>query len=349
MRNWKLISVLILALLALLPTAVAQSVTGQISGVVADPTGAVVPGASVVLTHDLSKTVHRFTSEPNGSFIFTGLVPGTYSLRVTQTGFKAADQTGITVEAQERVDLHEIRLEVGELTNTVTVQADAVHVDTNSSDRSMDLNQQLILNDPTRGRNPVSLIMMLPGVQSLAQSYDYLGWNGGGIPGVNGGQQGQIILNMDGAASQDSGNLNTGYISPSVDSISEVKLLIENYTAEYGGRTAGQLTLTTKNGTPQFHGTAYDYYRDESLNANEYFNNLTNVPRPRYRYQNFGGTIGGPLIIPHTDFNKALGRSFSSSSPHDKLFTTPSWVTNNTYRPMPTSALRTPSAIFRRQ
>ena len=82
---------------------------------------------------------------------------------------------------------------------------------------------------------------------------------------------------MDGAASQDSGNLNTGYISPSVDAIGEVKLLVSNYTAEYGGRTAGQLTVTTKNGTPQFHGTAYYYYRHESLNANEFFNNKTNV------------------------------------------------------------------------
>ena len=100
------------------------------------------------------------------------------------------------------------------------------------------------MDTPTRGRNPVSLIMTLPGVQSLAHSYDYRGWNGGGIPGVNGGQQGQIILNMDGAASQDSGNLNTGYINPSIDAIGEVKLLISNYTAEYGGRTAGQLTLT---------------------------------------------------------------------------------------------------------
>ena len=135
MRNWKLISVLILAPLALLPAAVAQSVTGQISGVVVDPAGAVVPSAPVQLTHDLSKTVHRFTTESNGSFVFTGLVPGDYSLRVTQPGFKVADQRGITVEAQERVDLHEIHLEVGELTNTVTVQADAVHVDTNNSDR----------------------------------------------------------------------------------------------------------------------------------------------------------------------------------------------------------------------
>lgn len=336
MGRLKVFTGIIIGLLALLPTASAQSVTGQVSGTVVDPAGAVVPGASVELTHDLSQTTHRFTTESNGSFVFTGLVPGTYSLHVTQAGFKAADQRGITVAAQERVDLHEVHLEVGELTSSVEVQADVVHVATDSSDRSIDMNLKQILDDPTRGRNPVSLIMIMPGVQSLAQSYDYRGWNGGGIPGVNGGQQGQIILNMDGAASQDSGNLNTGYINPSVDSISEVKLLTSNYTAEYGGRTAGQLTLTTKNGTAQFHGTAYDYYRDESLNANEFFNNLTNVPRPRYRYQNFGGTIGGPLIVPGTRFNKARQKLFFFFS-YDKLFNTT--VSNNTYT-MPTALER---------
>jgi Carboxypeptidase regulatory-like domain len=306
-------------LLAMLPAAYAQSVTGQISGVVVDPAGALIPGATVQLTHDLSQTVRRFTTENTGTFIFTGLVPGSYSLRVTQTGFKATDQKNITVAAQERVDLHEVRLEVGEVTSTVEVQANTVHVATDSSDRSVDINLSQILDTPTRGRNPISLIMTLPGTQSLAQSYDYRGWNGGGIPGVNGGQQGQIILNMDGAASQDSGNLNTGYISPSVDAIGEVKLLVSNYTAEYGGRTAGQLTVTTKNGTPQFHGSAYDYYRHESLNANEFFNNKTNVVRPRYRYQNFGGTVGGPLIIPGTRFNKERQKLFFFFS-YDKLY-----------------------------
>ena len=174
--------------------------------------------------------------------------------------------------------------------------------------------------------------MTLPGTQSLAQSYDYRGWSGGGIPGVNGGQQGQIILNMDGAASQDSGNLNTGYISPSVDAIGEVRLLISNYTAEYGGRTAGQLTVSTKNGTPQFHGSLYDYYRHESLNANEFFNNKTNVVRPRYRYQNFGGTVGGPLIVPGTKFNKSRQKLFFFFS-YDKLYNS---TTNFATYTMPT-------------
>ena len=142
---------------------------------------------------------------------------------------------------------------------------------------------------------------------------------------------------MDGAASQDSGNLNTGYINPSIDAIGEVKLLVSNYAAEYGGRTAGQLTMTTKNGTPQFHGSLYYYYRHESLNANTFFNNKTNVPRPRYRYQNPGGTIGGPLIIPGTRFNKARQKLFFFFS-YDKLYN--STVGSNTYT-MPTALEQT--------
>jgi len=325
--RYRLFALVVFLLLAVQPAANAQSVTGQISGVVVDPAGALIPGATVQLTHDLSQQVRKYTTESNGSFFFTGLVPGSYSLHVTQSGFKGQDQKGIIVATQERVDLHEIHLEVGEVSSTIEVQANAVHVATDSSDRSIDINLHQIDDTPTRGRNPVNVIMTLPGVQTVA-SNDYRGWNGGGIPGVNGGMQGQIILNFDGAASQDSGNLNPGYISPSTDAIGEVKLLTSNYTAEYGGRTAGQLTLTTKNGTPQFHGSGYWYYRHESLNANSFFNNKTNVPRTRYRYQNPGGTIGGPLIIPGTRFNKSRQTLFFFFS-FDKLYN--STVSTATY------------------
>ncbi|MDE3168065.1 MAG: carboxypeptidase regulatory-like domain-containing protein [Acidobacteriota bacterium] len=322
-------------LLALLPAALAQSVTGQISGTVIDASGGAIVGATVTLTHDLSQTQRNYTTGANGTFIFTGLVPGGYSIKIAMAGFKNYEQKAIMVATQERVDLHEISLAVGDVSSTVEVTANTVHVATDSSDRSIDINLHQIDDTPTRGRNPVNIIMTLPGVQTV-QSSDYRGWSGGGIPGVNGGMQGQIILNMDGAASQDSGNLNPGYISPSVDAIGEIKLLTSNYTAEYGGRTAGQLTLTTKNGTPQFHGTAYWYYRHESLNANSFFNNKTNVPRARYRYQNPGFTIGGPLIIPGTRFNKSRQKLFFFFS-YDKLKN--STVVNNTYT-MPTALER---------
>ncbi len=292
-----------------LPVARAQSVTGQISGTVTDVSGSVIPGAAVQLTHDLSQQTRSFVTGARGSFIFTGLVPGAYSLHVSQPGFKAYDQKAINVSSQERVDLHEVKLQLGDVTSTVTVEASTVHVATDSSDRSVAINLRQIEDTPTRGRNPLSLIMTLPGVQTTSSS-DFRGWSGGGIPAINGGRTGQVILNLDGAASQDSGNLNPGYIAPSVDAIGEVKLLVSNYTAEYGGRTGGQLTFSTKSGSSQYHGTAYYYMRHEMFNANEWFNNKLGVAKSKYRYQNPGGTIGGPLIIPGTRFNSSRTKLF---------------------------------------
>ena len=121
-----------------------------------------------------------------------------------------------------------------------------------------------------------------------------------------------------------------------MDAIGEVKLLISNYTAEYGGRTAGQLTMTTKNGTPHVPWQRLLVLPPRELNANTFFNNKTNVARPRYRYQNPGGTIGGPLIIPGTQFNKARQKLFFFFS-YDKLFN--STVSNATYT-MPTALER---------
>ncbi len=304
-------------LLAALPTASGQSVTGQISGTVTDSDGGVLVGATVRLTHELSQQVRNFKTDSAGSFIFPNLVPGGYSVRVEFAGFKAYDQKGIGVSSQERVDLRDIKLAVGDVAITVEVAAAVVQLKTDSSDRSMVISARQIEDTPTRGRNPLSLIMTLPGVQTLA-SNDFRGWSGGGIPAVNGGRIGQVILNLDGVASQDSGNLNPGYLSPSVDAISEVQLLVSNYTAEYGGRTGGQLNFTVKNGTPQFHGNAFYYWRHEMFNANEWFNNKLNVVKPRYRYQNPGGTIGGPLIIPGTRFNESRTKLFFFFS-YDRL------------------------------
>ena len=287
----------------------AQGITGQISGTVADSSGAAITGAVVRLTAESSQQERDYTTQANGNFIFSSLVPGVYNLSVAVAGFKTYQQRGIAVSSQERVDLHDLLLTIGDVSSTVEIQADAVHVQTDSSDRSINIGLRQIEDTPTRGRNPLALIMTLPGVQTLA-SNDFRGWSGGGIPPVNGGQTGQVILNLDGVASQDSGNLNPGYLSPSIDAIGEVKLLVSNYTAEYGGRTGGQLTFTIKSGTPQFHGSAFYYWRHEMFNANEFFNNKLNVQKPRYRYQNPGGTIGGPLIIPGTSFNKSRTKLF---------------------------------------
>ena len=300
--------VIVLCLLAMLPTINGQSVTGQISGTVTDPAGSVMVGIRVQLTHDVSQQVREFTTEANGSFVFTGLVPGSYSLHVAQTGFKAYDEKAIIVAAQERVDLHNVPLSIGDINQTVEVSAQTVHVATDSSDRSVAVNLLQIEDTPIRGRDFLATIKALPGVQDLS-SHDARGW-GVAMPTINGGQMGQTQLNLDGIAAQDSGNLNPGYMAPSVDAIAEVRLVVSNFTAEYGGRTGGTMQVSIKGGSNQYHGSAYYYWRHEQFNANEFFNNAQRVTKPRYRYSNPGGTFGGPLIIPGTNFNRSRTKLF---------------------------------------
>jgi hypothetical protein len=298
-----------LVLAALWPAANAQTVTGQISGTVVDPGGGIVPNASVQLINDATRQTREFTADGNGNFLFPDLVPGTYDIRISQPGFKTYAQNGIVVGAQEKLALHELRLEVGETSSTVEVVAEVARVATDSSDHATDVNLLQIKSTPIRGRDFQAIIKAQAGVQDLG-NHDSRGW-GTQTPTVNGGQQGQVLLTLDGIASQDSGapGLNT-YQAPSVDAINEVKLLTSNYNAEYGSRNGGQLNLSIKSGAPQFHGSAYYYWRHEQFNANEFFNNAQGLPKPKYRFQNPGGTIGGPVVIPGLPFNKQRDKLF---------------------------------------
>ena len=305
---------LMFLLSAMPPMANAQSITGQISGSVTDPSGAVIPGAVVQLTSDLTRQVRAFTTDSNGAFVFTNLVPGDYSVHIERPGFKAYEQRAISVSAQEHVDLHEIRLPVGDVSTTVDVPAQVAHVATDSSDRSILVDRTMIENTPILSRSYMEIINALPGLQATA-SADLRGNNANSpapTGGVNGGASGSFLVTLDGIVNKDVGGNSTIYqvAAPSIDAIAEVKVTVSNYSAEYGSRAGGQMNVTMKNGTNQFHGTAYYYWRHEDLNANAWFNNRTGVARPIYRYQNPGGTIGGPVIIPGTSFNKSRTKLF---------------------------------------
>ena len=293
----------------LLPFGHAQSVTGQISGTVLDSQGAVIVGAQVRLTNDVTNQQRDFPTEANGIFIFTNLISGSYTLHVEQTGFKAFDQKGIVLGAAERLALREIRLEIGNVSSSVEVTAEAARLQTASSERSGVVNPTQIENTPVRGRDFLSLLKVLPGVVSSDRDAPGVG-NASAI--VNGGRAGQPLVTLDGIASQDTGGgVNTGgYLAPSIDAIGEVKILLSNYQAEYGARAGGTMNVIIKSGTGQFHGSAYYFKRNEAFNANNWFNNAQNVKRPIYRYDNPGYTIGGPLLIPGTRFNRSRSKLF---------------------------------------
>ena len=296
--------------LMLLPLSYAQSVTGQISGTVEDAGGSVIAGAAVRLTHDLSKNVRNFTTDTNGNFLFTGLIPGEYSLHIAHAGFKGYDQRAIRVGAEERVALHQLKLTVGDVSSSVEVIAEGARVATDTSDRSILITARQIEDTPISGRDYLGILRSLPGVQ-MVDTGDMPGWFNTTANQVNGGQSGQFLVTLDGVASQDSGAPRTGgYLAPNIDAIGEVKVLVSNYTAEYGARAGGQMNVSIKNGTNQYHGSTYYFWRHEQFSANEFFNNKTGLRKPTYRFQNPGGTIGGPVIIPGLNFNKSRTRMF---------------------------------------
>ncbi len=315
-----------LFLLAILPNANSQTTTGQITGTVVDSAGAVIAGATVQVTNGITKQVRVFTTSSNGSFIFPDLVPADYDLRVTHPGFKTFIQNRITVGTLEKVDVHNIKLEVGDVSTSIEVQAAAARVATDTADHAIDINQAQLNETPIRGRNWEGFVKDLPGVIDMG-TYDQRGWNGNSAL-INGGQQGQVLVVFDGMAAQDSGapGLST-YQTPSTDAIGEVKLLTGNYAAEYGARNGGQMNVSIKNGTAQFHGSAYYYYRHEEFNANEFFNNQLGIAKPKYRYENPGGTVGGPVIIPKVRFNKDRNHLFFFYS-WDQLWNTQSTAIN---------------------
>lgn len=322
----------IVALAALQGLLPGQTVTGQISGAVVDSTGATVSGAAVTLSNDLTRQTRTVTTGASGEFIFTELIPGAWSIHIAKQGFKAYEQSAIQVSASERVALHQVQLEVGEVTSTIEVTAQSTRVQTDSSERSGLITTTQVENTPSLNRNFLSQFSLLPGVVDTSAA------TGGGSPVVNGGRDGQAVVTLDGIVATDNGVQSTApTFTPNQDAIGEMRALLSNYQAEYGVRAGGTIQVAIKNGTQQFHGSAYYYGRNEFFNANDYFNNLNNVPRNIYRYENPGYTIGGPVLVPGTGFNKARNKLF--------FFWSEEWLLNKT--PSSLSRITFPTALER--
>lgn len=301
-----------LIFLGLALAANAQTVTGSIRGTVVDSGDAVLVGATVSLTSQITRQALEFSTDSNGAFVFPNLVPGEYDLRITHAGFKTFVQNGINIAANERVDVHTLKLSVGDVSTSIEIKGEVVHVATDSSDRGVLINTTQVENTTTVGRSYLDLMRSLPGTQATTTLDAFVGSIGGIGPTINGGRQGQLLSTFDGIINQDAtgGGTTGGYAQTSPDAIGEVQVMVSNYPAEYGARNGGLFNVIVKSGSGQFHGSAYYYFRHEELNANEFFNNITSLPKARYRYGNPGLTFGGPLIVPGTNFNKSRTKLF---------------------------------------
>jgi hypothetical protein len=272
-----------------------------------DSTGQSVPNASLVLTKTDTLDVRTLKTGTTGDFVFTALQPGPYSLKVSATGFRSVEKTDLNLSASERLPAGDIVLQVGSLSETITVTAEATTVQTASSERGALIDTNQVTNLTTRGRDVFGLLATLPGVV-----YDGRGADGLGVqnsPASFSGARGVYsVSNVDGI----SGNTRSGAsldTPVNMDSVAEVKVLLNNYQAEYGKGAAGVINVITKSGTQSFHGLAYYYMRNEALNANNFFNNAAGAPRGPYRYRTMGGNIGGPVYIPKA-FNRNKNKLF---------------------------------------
>ena len=299
-------SVLLGALLVWPAGAPAQIVTGSISGTVMDPSSQVIPEAKVVLLNEKTGEERTGATNETGAFNFPALQPGTYTLKIERQGFRGFERKGIVLTANDRLSVGNVGMVIGEVTQTLSVSAEGALVQTASSENSDLLSSNQLNLIQTRGRDVVSLLRVLPGVtqgrveggQDTSQNESLGGTFGSFTPNIAGARGSWNTFTLDGQVGSDADIVNVFNGATSLDAIEEVKVLANNYQAEYGRNSGPTVNIISKAGTRDFHGSAYWYKRHEQFNANDFYNNRNGQPKPLYRYNTYGFTIGGPIYIP---------------------------------------------------
>jgi hypothetical protein len=307
-RGHVILEILILAVMVSAPGR-AQTVTGTISGTVVDASGGALSGAAVSLIDERTRTARNLTTNDSGYFVFTAVQPGNYTIKVEQRGFSVFQLQGNVLTANEHLSVGELMMKVGELNETVTTLAEGTPVQTESTEHSALISAKQLQMVSIRGRDVTALLRILPGVSLQGQSESAGGGYGSGTPNIQGGRSTWNTMSVDGMRGNDLGSPEIFSSTINFDAIAEVKVLLNSFQAEYGGNSSANINIITKSGSNQFHGSGYYYKRHEQFNANNFFNNsnavlspLTGetgpVPKPRYRYNTLGFTLGGPLWIP---------------------------------------------------
>ncbi len=282
----------------------ASAQQAAIVGTVTDPTGAVVP--NVTITATLVSTGDNFntTSNSAGQYVLPSLANGSYDIKADAAGFKTFETKGLVLDvgARARVD---IQLAVGQSTQTVNVEATAVQVQSDSGEISSVVTGTEMSNIATNGRNMVSLAQLMPGVSSNINDFNGVTPNASSFAlSFNGQRIGHNVWMVDGGEDYDRGSGGKFSIMPSQDAVAEFRTLSSNYNAEYGLGSGATLSLVFKSGTRDFHGTLWEFFRNDYLDAGNYFTNAAGAKPPELRLNVFGFNIGGPVILPHYNHDR---------------------------------------------
>jgi hypothetical protein len=283
--------------------AYAQVAGATLTGTVKDSSGGIIPNAQVAIT-DVATGVTR-TVSPGGAGLYTApnLLPGTYEVRVTASGFRTTIQKDITltVGAQQVLD---ITMQVGQMNQTVEVTTEAPTVELTSSELGATVNSTTVRELPLNGRSWTDLATLQPGVV-LATTHAAQDVNRGygGQLSISGARPQQNNYRLDGISINDYSNGGPGSVlgqNLGVEAVQEFSVLTSNYSAEYGKTSGGVVNAVSRSGSNQFHGSAYEFLRNSALDANNFFDNANGVPKPPFRRNQFGASAGGPLRKDHT-------------------------------------------------
>lgn len=314
-----------LVALSVLPLE-AQTTSGAVFGSVKDQQGAGLPTATVTLTSDTRGTIQTAGVNKAGEFVFPTVQPGPYTLTVKADGFKAVERTNVVVNANDRLALGVVTLELGGVTETVSVVGETSTLQTQSAERSFAVEGQVVQNIAVNGRSFFGLAFLAPGVVTTAATPT----GDAATMSANGQRQNSNNVQIDGVTDMDTGNNGGPMVAISLDSIQEFKILTSNYQAEYGRSAGAQVSAVTKSGGRDFHGSGYVFRRMDSLNANTWINNRqtpTPAPKPKTDQRDLGYTIGGPIYIPgkfNADKTKLF---FFASQEYQRRITPPTAAT----------------------
>jgi hypothetical protein len=307
-RFWIVFSMVFALTLFFTHDSMSQTTSGTISGTVSDPNGAVLPNAAVTITQTQRNFTQNGVSNNQGSFRFLQLPPGTYNLSVKAPGFKAYEKKGIVLEGNANVDLRNVALAVGSTNEVVEVHAQGLQLETDNPERSQTLSNQQMENTAVNGRSYLGLVGLIPGVATVP-NVETAGHSGLGGISVDGQRSSTNNLTIDGIGNVDTGNNGDQLVTISLDNVQEFRVITNNFQPEYGRSSGSQIIVVTRSGSEQYHGEGYIFHRNDSLNANNWFNNRQDQPRSKQRYNDAGFNIGGPIQIPHL-FTKLRDKAF---------------------------------------
>jgi hypothetical protein len=285
MKIFRFILTVVLALFVLAPAAFSQGSTGRLIGSVTDPSGAVIPGATVTVKDNQTGRELTVTASGEGNFTFPQLDVGVYTVTVTATGYSTFTATEVKIDTNRDNTLN-VSMQVGGVKENVTVVAGADIVNSSNGELSNTISPKQVKELPINGRNPLALLNLLPGVNPTSAS-------------INGQRSSSTNYTRDGLNVQDNFIRTGGFVQdrPTVDDTGEFTAILQNAGAEFGGSQIVQ--LVTPRGGQDFHGALYEFNRNSKFTANRFFNNLNKLNKTFLNRNQFGGSIGGPLILPH--------------------------------------------------